>query len=364
VIHSTILLHLDKQTYPIYIGQNVFASVDVLARHIHGKQVFIVTQEKLAELYLPHLQHALRGYHCDVFLLPEGEQYKNLDEWRSILDALLQAGHERSTTLIALGGGVVGDITGFAAACYQRGVNYIQIPTTLIAQVDAAIGGKTAVNHPRGKNMVGVFYQPQCVIVDIDLLQTLSPREYLAALAEVIKYGLIGDSEFFGWLELHQEDLLARKTDVLLHAIQVGVSMKAQIVSEDERDMERRNLLNFGHSFGHALEVWGGYQEFLHGEAVAIGMVMATMLSGDLGLISAVVVTRIINFVQALGFRMNITLPSSTELIQLMQRDKKVQQGKLNLILLTDLGSAEKIATVNEMQIEQMLQKFISRFYH
>jgi 3-dehydroquinate synthase len=360
VIHYTIPLHLDKHTYPIYVGQHIFASTELLARHIRGKQVCIITQEKIAALYLQPLLRALQGYQCAVFSLPDGEQYKNLDEWRKILDLLLQQGHERSTTLIALGGGVVGDITGFAAACYQRGVNYIQIPTTLIAQVDAAIGGKTAVNHSHGKNMIGAFHQPQCVIADVNLLQTLPAREYIAGLAEVIKYGLIDDAMFFGWLEMNRDALLAKKTDALLHVMHVCVSMKARIVSEDERDLGRRNLLNFGHSFGHALEALGQYQRFLHGEAVAIGMAMAATLSGDLGLIPVATVQRIVNLLQSFGFVLNDSLPTSAELIQLMRRDKKMQLGKMNLILLSGLGRAEKVSTVSESQIEQMLQKFSS----
>jgi 3-dehydroquinate synthase len=359
MIHATIRLSLGAHSYPVYIGQHIFATPAILAAHIHGKQILIVTQETLAAYYLPQLQAALSGYQLDVFMLPDGECYKNLEQWQHILDALLHAGHERSTTLIALGGGVVGDITGFAAACYQRGVNYIQIPTTLIAQIDAAIGGKTAVNHSHGKNMIGAFHQPQCVIADVDLLQTLPMREYLAGLAEMIKYGLICDVDFFSWLEVNREALLTRKTDVLLRAIHTCASIKARIVSEDERDLGRRNVLNFGHTFGHALEAAGNYQQFLHGEAVAIGMAMATWLSGDLALIPQADVRRVINFLEAVGFQLKKQLPSTTQLMQLMRRDKKVQDGRLNFILLTRLGYAEKNATVSDVQLEKMLQEFL-----
>jgi 3-dehydroquinate synthase len=359
MIHATIPLSLGAHSYPVYVGQNIFATPAILAPHIHGKQILIVTQEKLAVHYLPQLQAALSGYQLDVFMLPDGEQYKNLEQWQYVLDALLQAGHERSTTLIALGGGVVGDITGFAAACYLRGVNYIQIPTTLIAQIDAAIGGKTGVNHPQGKNMIGAFHQPQCVVVDVDLLQTLPKREYIAGLAEMIKYGLICDADFFSWLEVNREALLARQTDVLLRAIRVCATIKACIVSEDACDRGRRNLLNFGHTFGHALEALGNYQQFLHGEAVAIGMAMATLLSGNLGLITQTDVRRVICFLEAVGFQLKEQLSSTTQLMQLMRRDKKVQDGAFNFILLTALGHAEKNATVSDVQLEKMLQEFL-----
>jgi 3-dehydroquinate synthase len=358
MIHATVSLLLGAHSYPVYVGQNIFATPSILATHIHGKQILIVTQEILAANYLPQLRAALPGYQLDVFLLPDGEQYKNLEQWQHILDVLFHAGHERSTTLIALGGGVVGDITGFAAACYQRGVNYIQIPTTLIAQIDAAIGGKTAVNHPQGKNMIGAFHQPQCVIADVNLLQTLPMREYIAGLAEMIKYGLICDVDFFNWLEASREALLARQADVLLRAIHTCVSIKARIVSEDERDQGRRNLLNFGHTFGHALEAAGNYQQFLHGEAVAIGMAMATVLSGNLGLIQQTDVLRVINFLEELGFQLTEQLPSAGQLMQLMRRDKKVQDGRLNFILLTALGRAEKNAAVSDAELERMLQEF------
>ncbi len=355
MIAHTISLSLGESSYPIYVGQQIFSDLTLLLRHIHGKQVFVVTQEKLVP-YIALLQAALASYQCDFFYLPDGEQFKTLAQWQKILETLIQNNHERSTTLIAFGGGVVGDITGFAAACYQRGVNYLQIPTTLIAQVDAAIGGKTAVNHPSGKNRIGAFHQPQCVIVDIDLLKTLPEREYVAGLAEVIKYGLIYDTHFFNWLEENRAALLARNTKALLHAVHTSAHIKSQIVSQDERDQDLRNVLNFGHTFGHALEVLGNYQRWLHGEAVAMGMMLATRLSGDLGLLSRQDVTRIVNCLHAYGFASPSVLPPATDILKAMQHDKKVRDGKINFILLTAIGRAEKIATVTKVQLQAVLE--------
>lgn len=357
MILPTATVSLGDFSCPIYVGQHIFSDETLLARYIHGKQVLIVTQAKLASWYLSPLRAALSAYQCDVICLPEGEQYKNLEQWQKILDVLIQNNHERSTTLIALGGGVVGDMAGFAAACYQRGVSYLQIPTTLIAQVDAAIGGKTAINHPLGKNMVGAFYQPQCVIADIGLLATLPEREYVAGLAEVIKYGLIYDADFFAWLEENRVALLARNTAALLQAVSASVRIKAHIVSQDERDLGLRNLLNFGHTFGHALEVLGDYKGWLHGEAVAMGMMMATQLSCDLGLLSSDDVTRIIHCLRAFGLVRDVGLPPAAEMIKSMRHDKKVHDGQMNFILLTAIGRAEKMATVTEGQLQTLLLK-------
>lgn len=337
------------QRYPVYLGENIFAERALLAAHIHGQQVMIVTQEKIAALYLPSLLPALQAYQCDVWYLPDGEPHKNIIQWQNLLDQLIGR-HERSTTLIALGGGVVGDLTGFAAACFQRGVNYLQIPTTLIAQVDAALGGKTAINHPRGKNLLGAFYQPQAVITDIALLSSLPEREYLAGLAEVIKYGLIYDAEFFCWLEKNMVALRARDKQALLYAVMQSVSTKAHIVGIDEHDHGLRQILNFGHTFGHALETQGHYQTLLHGEAVAIGMAMATQLS----LLAAAEQARILALLCAAGFKLTVPISESENFVSLMRRDKKVRAGKINLVLLQKIGQAY-CAAIEDQQIISML---------
>jgi 3-dehydroquinate synthase len=357
MIYQTIPLQFASCRYNIYLGENLYTDPSVLQAHIIGRQVMIVTQEKIASWYLEKLQQALCHYQCEVVFLPEGEPYKNIEQWQKILTALLHAGHDRSTTLIALGGGMVGDMTGFAAACYQRGVNYLQIPTTLIAQVDAAMGGKTAVNHPLGKNVIGAIHQPQCVIVDIQFLNTLSQREYTAGVAEIIKYSLIQDVEFFVWLEKNMAALLARNKTQVLYAIYQCMKIKAQFVMQDEHDISVRQLLNFGHTFGHALETAKSYQELLHGEAVAIGMVLATQLSVKLGLLSIVEAMRIYQLLGAAGLFLQTDFPSAADFIKLMHRDKKTHAGKLHFILLKAIGQAIKTTEVTEQQIRDLLEE-------
>lgn len=354
---QTIQVALNLNSYPIYIGSNILAKQEVLAPHIHGQQVLIVTQKNIDHLYLKSIEENLAGYQCDVLLLADGEQYKNVAEWQKIVTALLQKKHDRSTTLIALGGGVVGDITGFAAACYQRGVNYIQIPTTLIAQVDSAIGGKTGVNHFLAKNMLGAFYQPQCVIADIDTLRTLPAREYIAGLAEVIKYGLICDAEFFSWLEKNIYLVAAKEPEALLHIVTTCAAYKAAIVAEDERDQGgRRQLLNFGHTFGHALETICAYQTLLHGEAVAIGMMMAAEISAFVNGLSAEDVERIRFLLNVCGLPVHWPKQlQSIELVALMKRDKKNQNGKIKLVLLEAIGRANSLDSISEESLVAFL---------
>jgi 3-dehydroquinate synthase len=355
-MYQVIDVDLGAQSYPIYIGQNCYVERDILARHIHGRQVMIVTQEKIAQHYLPALQKALVDYHCDVCYVPDGEAHKNLQEWQNIIDALLHSDHERSTTIIALGGGMIGDLAGFAAACYLRGVKYLQIPTTLIAQVDAAIGGKTAVNHVLGKNLVGIFYQPQCVIADINTLMTLSQRDYVSGLAEVIKYALICDARFFVWLEENMPALLARESSALLYAIDTSARIKARIVEQDEKEQGLRSLLNLGHTFGHALETAATYSDIRHGEAVGVGLLIATQLSADLGWLAVVDAERVKNLLAAAGFKRQLfPLPEASEWLRLMRHDKKTQDGKLNLILLKKIGEAVMTSEVREEQVKQVL---------
>jgi 3-dehydroquinate synthase len=361
---QTVTVKLKHTAYPIYVGKDIFANHELLAKHIHGQQVLIVTQENIAHHYLSPLKEVLKKFQCQEIFLPGGEVAKNLQEWQRILDILLQHKYERSCTLIALGGGVVGDVTGFAAACYQRGVNYIQIPTTLMSQVDSSIGGKTAVNHAQGKNLIGAFHQPQCVIADVDVLQTLPQHELVAGLAEVIKYGLIADINFFVWLENNISSLLQRDTESLLHAITLSAAIKADIVSQDEKEHGRRSLLNLGHTFGHALETACAYQGLRHGEAVALGIAMAAELSHLLNNIDSHERDRIMRVLQACNLiNTGRALPLPTEMLQLMQHDKKVQNGKLNLILLKKIGEAEKTAAVDEAKIICVMDKILKAAY-
>ena len=360
MIYQTISVSLANHAYPIYVGYDLLSHADVLSSHIQGHQVLIVTQKNIADYYLSPLINLLHDYQCDVCYLPEGEPFKNLQEWQKIFDQLLQQKHERSTTLIALGGGVVGDMTGFAAACYLRGVSYIQIPTSLIAQVDSAIGGKTGVNHPLGKNMLGAFHQPQCVISDISVLATLPQREFVSGLAEVIKYGLIMDKDFFTWLENNIAAILQRDRQALLEIITHCSAIKSKIVQHDEKDNGLRNLLNFGHTFGHALETMLAYQGILHGEAVAVGMAMAAELSAELGLITNNDVERVTQLLTACDLVRRIEKSLSlTDFLTLLTRDKKVLNQQQNFIVLRQIGEAVKMSGIAEQQIVNAINRAV-----
>jgi 3-dehydroquinate synthase len=356
MIYQTISVSLPDHSYPIYIGSDILADPKILTSHLSGHQVLIVTQDNIASAHLSALQTVLVNYQCDVFFLPDGESFKNIQEWQKIVDVLLERKHERTTTLIALGGGVVGDMAGFAAACYQRGVNYIQIPTTLIAQVDSAMGGKTGVNHALGKNMIGAFYQPQAVFTDVKMLMTLPQRQFVSGLAEVIKYGLIRDEEFFLWLENNVGAYLNRDEQALLYIVSRSAAIKAEIVMQDEKDHGLRNLLNFGHTFGHALETALAYQAILHGEAVAIGMVIAAELSAALGYISARDVERVVDLLKSCGLLHTLAaFPDVSELMISIERDKKVMNKKLNFILLKKIGEGVKVSDVALLPIENSI---------
>lgn len=336
---QTFYVELGDRRYPLYIGPGLLGRADVLRPHIPGRQVLIVSNVTVAPLYLDRTRAALEGLRHEAVILPDGERYKTLDILNEVFSALLNHRFDRNCTLIALGGGVIGDMTGFAAACYQRGVHFTQIPTTLLAQVDSSVGGKTAVNHPLGKNMIGAFYQPRCVLADTDTLTTLPDRELSAGLAEVIKYGLIRDLPFLEWLEVHLEALSARDPAALTEAIERSCRNKAEIVVADERESGERALLNLGHTFGHAIETGIGYGEWLHGEAIAAGMVLAADLSVRLGWLREEQAVRI----RALLARAGLPLEPPPELtpddfLRLMAVDKKVQDGRLRLILLRDLG--------------------------
>lgn len=350
-----INVDLGDRSYPIYIGSGQLAAVEI-SRFIQGNKVLIVTNTTVAKLYLSKLEDQLMDKQVDSIVLEDGEQFKNLETLNSIFSRLLEKNHDRKTTLIALGGGVVGDITGFAAACYQRGVPFIQIPTTLLSQVDSSVGGKTAVNHPMGKNMIGAFYQPQAVIIDTDSLSTLPKREFSAGMAEVIKYGLISDAEFFAWLEDNSDALMQQDQDALTYAIERSCLNKAKVVSADETEQGMRAILNLGHTFGHAIETFQNYTGWLHGEAVAAGMVMACELSMMRGALTDSQFVRIKKLIQR--WQLPIAPPKGMavgDFERLMYRDKKVLDGQLRLVLLKALGDAEVTAEFTVSSLNTVL---------
>lgn len=335
----TLSVPLGTRTYPIYIGPGLLGQSIHYHRHIPASQVMVITNETVAPYYLDKVQSALAEKEVRVLVLPDGEEYKTLETLNLIIEALLQNHFNRRCTLVALGGGVIGDLVGFAAACYQRGVAFLQIPTTLLAQVDSSVGGKTGVNHPLGKNMIGAFHQPSCVIADILTLNTLPDRQLSAGLAEVIKYGLIGDKPFFHWLETHIHALLQRDPEALIYAIERSCRDKAKVVAADERESGQRALLNLGHTFGHAIETGLGYGVWLHGEAVAAGICMAARLSVKQGWLPPDDETRIRNLMSVA--RLPITPPpelTEVKLMELMSVDKKILSGRLRLVLLKAIG--------------------------
>lgn len=352
---AQINVALEDRSYPIFIGSGQMAAVGI-SRFIQGKKVLIVTNTTVSKLYLSALESQLVDKQVDSIVLEDGEQFKNLETLNSILTQLLENNHDRKTTLIALGGGVIGDITGFAAACYQRGVPFIQVPTTLLSQVDSSVGGKTAVNHPLGKNMIGAFYQPQAVIIDTDSLSTLPEREFSAGMAEVIKYGLIADADFFCWLEENSSALMQADKEALTYAIERSCSNKAKVVSADETEQGIRAILNLGHTFGHAIETFQNYSGWLHGEAVAAGMVMASKLSLIMGGLSQSEFDRIKNLIQL--WSLPVSPPAemtADDFNQLMYRDKKVLDGQLRLVLLRALGDAVVTAEYSPESLQTVL---------
>lgn len=337
-----IIVELGERSYPIFIGSGLLNEQRYFLPWIKGKQVMVVTNTTIDQLYKERLNELL-SVHAKVnkVVLPDGENYKNLDTLNLIFDALLENRHNRTTTLLALGGGVVGDMCGFAAACYQRGVDFIQVPTTLLSQVDSSVGGKTGVNHHLGKNMIGAFHQPNCVVIDTDVLQTLPQRELAAGLAEVIKYGLIADQEFFEWLETNIDKLVKKDEEALAYAIEQSCRTKAQVVAGDEREGGVRAILNLGHTFGHAIEAHLGYGTWLHGEAVGAGMVMACEMSYRLGWLDLAWFERAKKLIAAAG--LPITPPdnmSAEDFLRYMSVDKKVLDGSLRLVLLKGCGKA------------------------
>jgi 3-dehydroquinate synthase len=339
---QTLKVDLANRSYPIHIGRNLIADADLILPHLKRKHVAIVTNTTVAPLYLDKLSQTLEAAGVSVIpiILPDGEAYKNTETLNKIYDALLQNRCERSTTLIALGGGVIGDLTGYAAATYLRGVPFIQIPTTLLSQVDSSVGGKTGINHPLGKNMIGAFYQPQVVLADIDTLKTLPARELSAGMAEVIKYGLIRDAEFFDWLEAHIEQLMALEESAISEAIYRSCQNKADVVARDEHETGERALLNLGHTFGHAIENAMGYGVWLHGEAVAAGTMMAADLSQRMGWLSAAEVARIHALLTKARLPLDAPKLGADKYLELMQMDKKVADGKIRLVLQQGIGQS------------------------
>jgi 3-dehydroquinate synthase len=331
---QTLKVELADRSYPIHIGQNLISNADLLLPHLKRKHVAIVTNTTVAPLYLDKLSNTLQNAGVKVIpiILPDGEAYKNTETLNKIYDVLLQNRCERSTTLIALGGGVIGDLTGYAAATYLRGVPFIQIPTTLLSQVDSSVGGKTGINHPLGKNMIGAFYQPQVVLADIDTLKTLPPREFSAGMAEVIKYGLIRDAEFFDWLEANIDALMALDVNAISEAIYRSCHNKAEVVARDEHESGERALLNLGHTFGHAIENAMGYGVWLHGEAVAAGTMLAADLSQRMGWLTAAQVQRMHDLLSQAKLPLDAPKLGVEKYLDLMQMDKKVADGKIRLV--------------------------------
>ncbi|WP_350432395.1 3-dehydroquinate synthase [Shewanella sp. H8] len=352
-----IQVQLGDRSYPIYIGQDLMSDSELFTRYLTHKKALIVSNDTIAPLYLKKIQQAMSACaRIETVILPDGEKFKDLQHLDYIFTGLLEHNFARDSVLVALGGGVVGDMTGFAAACYQRGIDFIQVPTTLLSQVDSSVGGKTAVNHPLGKNMIGAFYQPKSVIIDTLCLNTLPANEFAAGMAEVIKYGIIWDADFFQWLEANVEALKSLQTDALTYAIAKCCQIKADVVEQDETEQGVRALLNLGHTFGHAIEAEMGYGVWLHGEAVAAGTILAAQTAYKLNLLDKQSVERIRQLM--LAFDLPVTAPESMgfeHFIKHMRRDKKVLGGKIRLVLPTGIGQADVFSEVSEDLLKQVV---------
>ncbi len=349
-------VNLEDNNYPIFIGEGASLSLENFDGYIAGKDIAIITNEVVAPLYLNEISDLFSNRNVIEYILPDGEQEKKLKTVHKIIDRLMEAGFGRDSTLIALGGGVVGDITGFTASIFMRGINFIQIPTTLLAQVDASVGGKTAVNHKSGKNLIGSFYQPQCVICDSIFLATLEATEISAGLAEIIKYGLIFDSEFFQWLQKNMQQILSNDRAAVDYVIQRSCAIKAEIVAQDEKEQSVRALLNFGHTFGHAIEKLTGYGNWTHGDAVAVGMVLAARLSENMSLITPEDVQNIEEILTAANLPISLPNIDPAELLAAMQSDKKVKDRNIQLVLLKNIGEAFLTADYSQEDLVNILQ--------
>jgi 3-dehydroquinate synthase len=355
---QTLQVALENRSYPIHIGSGLLQNIDLILPYLKRKQVAIVTNTTVAPIYLKKLSKSLieAGVSVIEIILPDGEAFKNTDTLNQIYDALLQNRCERSTTLIALGGGVIGDLTGYAAATFLRGVPFIQIPTTLLSQVDSSVGGKTGINHPLGKNMIGAFYQPKVVLADIDTLQTLPKRELSAGVAEVVKYGLIRDADFFDWLEINIEKLMALDEAVISYAIYRSCQNKAEVVAADEHEAGERALLNLGHTFGHAIENAMGYGVWLHGEAVAAGAMLAADLSKRMGWLNEEEYNRMHALLSASSLPLRAPNLGVEKYLKLMQSDKKVENGKIRLVLQQGIGKAVITSDYDAEKLKQTLE--------
>jgi 3-dehydroquinate synthase len=357
---QTLQVDVGHSRYTIAIGPGLLANRELLDAQIRGRNLLIVSNSTVARLYLAKLTQSLAGRRLAECILPDGEQHKTLQTAGWVFDALVAAKMNRDATVLALGGGVVGDIAGFAAACYQRGIGYVQMPTTLLAQVDSSVGGKTGVNHSGGKNLIGAFYQPLCVIADTDTLATLPDRELRAGLAEVIKYGCVWDPLLFDWLDRNMAKLLARDVDSLTYSIARSCEIKATVVAKDEREQNLRAILNFGHTFGHAIEAATAYETFLHGEAVGLGMLIAANLSHRLGLIDGAMKDRVRDILAKAGLPTEAPRVGAAKVLELIQMDKKVLAGALRLVLLEKLGRAIVTAEYSQEALDATLGEFFA----
>ena len=338
---KTIDIDLPQNAYPVYLGRGLLVNAGAWQRHLGDGKVLVVSNDTVAPLYLDALLSALGGREVETHIIPDGEQFKTVETWQGILDRLVAMQARRDAVIVALGGGVVGDISGYAAACYMRGIRFVQAPTTLLSQVDASVGGKTGVNHVRGKNLIGAFHQPSTVIIDSASLDTLPAREFNAGMAEVVKYGAISDPEFFTWLEDNAADIVSRDAAAIDRLIEISVLNKADVVRQDEKEAGVRALLNFGHSFGHALESETGYSEFLHGEAVAIGMVTAARLSESRSMCEPGATERLLTLLEHFGLPTRIPGHLNVErLAEALTLDKKAVASGLRLVLLKAIGEA------------------------
>ena len=356
----TLKVDVGHASYPIVIGSGLLGNGELLNSLIPKGDLAVVTNTTVAALYLEKLQATLSGRRIAQCVLPDGEQFKTQQTLGLIYDVLVESRLNRDATILALGGGVVGDMAGFAAASYQRGVGYVQIPTTLLALVDSSVGGKTGVNHPGGKNLIGAFYQPLAVVADIDTLATLPDRELRAGLAEIIKYGCIWDPVLFAWLESHIDQLTGRDIPSLIHAIERSCQIKADVVGKDERESNLRAILNFGHTFGHAIESATHYETFLHGEAVALGMLMASDLSHRLGLLDAHSLKRVRDLLARAGLPAEVPRIGTTKAVDLMRMDKKVLAGTVRLVLLDGLGHAIVTGDYAQQALDATLREFVA----
>ena len=356
---STLTVELGERSYPIHIEANILQSGTVLGPYLRGKKAVIVTNEVIKPLFADRVISALpEDTEIETIVLPDGEQYKTLESFEKVISRLLEIEAARDTTLIALGGGVVGDLTGFVAASFQRGIPFIQIPTTLLSQVDSSVGGKTAVNHPLGKNMIGAFYQPKAVFIDTQSLHSLPKREFSAGMAEVIKYGIIHDNTFFHWLEENIETLKGQDPQHMKQAIYRCCQIKAEIVEEDEKESGIRALLNLGHTFGHAIEAEQGYGKWLHGEAVSTGIVLACLVSEQKGWLTASELRRVIDLLNAFDLPVNVPEGMGLEeFVSHMRHDKKVKAGKIRFVLPQGIGQAVVTDDVTDAEISSAIEK-------